>query len=319
MSQLCPKICYQEKDGGLILTACYGVDGQIYLPDEIHGKPIISIAPYAFSDREPSAEDLCWISEEAESFLDLHRLKKEEVTEIRLPEGVREIGRYAFYRCRNLRKLILSDSLREIGGGALTGCHIREVELWFLKGEQSALSSILDEMRYSILARLYYREDKMAQVLFPEHYEEAVENTPARILYTSHHGAGGYYRQCFYARVLDYQKYDALLPRAVAEEAEETVIHLVLGRLKHPYRLSEKAAESYGDYLTEHLETAARILVAEEDMEGLRFLSEKDLWTRQSLSAALEQAADLKKTEIIAFLTEEKASKFRAAKKSFEL
>lgn len=319
MSQLCPKICYQEKDEGLMLTACYGVDRQVYLPDEIHGKPIISIAPYAFSDREPSAEDLCWVNEEAKSFLELHRLKKEEITEVRLPVGVREIGRYAFYRCRNLRKLILSDSLREIGGGALTGCRIREVELWFLKGEQSALPSILDEMRYSILARLYYQGDKMAQVLFPEHYEEAVENTPARILYTSHHGAGGYYRQCFYDRVLDYQKYDALLPRAVAEEAEETVLRLVFGRLKHPYRLSEKAADSYGDYLTEHLEAAAQMLVADEDMEGLRLLSEKDLWTRQSLNAALDKAAELKKTEVIAFLAEEKSSGFRAAKKSFEL
>ena len=73
--------------------------------------------------------------------------------------------------------------------------------------ECSALKSILDEIRFAIHARLYYdREDGMtetADLLFPEHYEEAVENTPARILYTSHHGAGGYYRQCFYDRKLD--------------------------------------------------------------------------------------------------------------------
>ena len=203
MDQRCPKICYQKKEDGLTVTACYGIDGQIYLPDELGGEPITAIAPYAFSDREPEEGDLCWMEEGAEALSGLHRLNMEAVTEIRLPRGVREIGRYAFYRCRNLRKLVLSDALREIGGGALTGCRIREVEIHFANGEQSALPSILDEMRYRILARLYYQEGKTAQVLFPEHYEEAVENTPARILYTSHHGAGGYYRQCFYNRALD--------------------------------------------------------------------------------------------------------------------
>ena len=37
-----------------------------------------------------------------------------------------------------------------------------------------------------------------ARLVFPEHYEEAVENTPARILFTQHHGSGNNYRQCFY-------------------------------------------------------------------------------------------------------------------------
>ena len=174
MDQRCPKICYQKKEDGLTVTACYGIDGQIYLPDELRGEPITAIAPYAFSDREPEEGDLCWMEEGAEALSGLHRLNMEAVTEIRLPGGVREIGRYAFYRCRNLRKLVLSDALREIGGGALTGCRIREVEIHFANGEQSALPSILDEMRYRILARLYYQEGKTAQVLFPEHYEEAV-------------------------------------------------------------------------------------------------------------------------------------------------
>ena len=34
MDQRCPKICYQKKEDGLTVTACYGIDGQIYLPDE---------------------------------------------------------------------------------------------------------------------------------------------------------------------------------------------------------------------------------------------------------------------------------------------
>lgn len=66
MDQRCPKICYQKKEDGLTVTACYGIDGQIYLPDELGGEPITAIAPYAFSDREPEEGDLCWMEEGAD-------------------------------------------------------------------------------------------------------------------------------------------------------------------------------------------------------------------------------------------------------------
>lgn len=88
MDQRCPKICYQKKEDGLTVTACYGIDGQIYLPDELRGEPITAIAPYAFSDREPEEGDLCWMEEGAEALSGLHRLNMEAVTEIRLPDGV---------------------------------------------------------------------------------------------------------------------------------------------------------------------------------------------------------------------------------------
>ena len=80
MDQRCPKICYQKKEDGLTVTACYGIDGQIYLPDELGGEPITAIAPYAFSDREPEEGDLCWMEEAAEAlavcFLSLSKFKK---------------------------------------------------------------------------------------------------------------------------------------------------------------------------------------------------------------------------------------------------
>ena len=70
-----------------------------------------------------------------------------------------------------------------------------------------------------------------------EAVEEAVENTPARILETHHHGAGGYYRQCFYNRELDYKKYDEMFYHTVAEDTEETAVELALNRLRFPEKL----------------------------------------------------------------------------------
>ena len=56
---------------------------------------------------------------------------------------------------------------------------------------------------------------KRAHMVFPEHYDEAVENTPARILFTEYHGSGTNYRQCFYSKELDFAEYDSLFDMAV--------------------------------------------------------------------------------------------------------
>lgn len=316
---LCPEIHYLKTENGIVLTSCHGMDGKIILPDEINGIPITGIAAYAFSDsKEPENVDV-WKSEEAAFLSETKRLKTTDITEVRLPFGIREIGKYAFYRCRNLEKIILSDGILEIGGGALTGCRgIREVEMHFLHGEQSALKSILDEVRFAVHARLYMGNN-VADILFPEHYEEAVEDTPARQFYTQRHGAGGDYRQCFYNRELDYKKYDALLPRVIAEDTVETIVKMALGRLKYPYKLSAEAKMSYEKYLKKHLTKMIVLLIDNEDMENLKFVLKEQLFDEEALSAGIEYATEQKKTEILSLLMDEKHKAFPKKKKTFDL
>lgn len=45
----------------------------------------------------------------------------------------------------------------------------------------------------------YRREDGtlLAKLVFPEYFEESVENTPARIIMREMHGCGHMYRYCF--------------------------------------------------------------------------------------------------------------------------
>lgn len=288
---------YEETEKGMILTEYHGCEEKVRLPDQVDGKNITMIAPYAFSEKN--------------------------MTEIRLPKGITEIGRYAFYRCKKLKKMILSDGILEIGGGALNGCRLGEVEIYHYQGERSALKSILDEIRFAIHARLYYDDKnntfKVADILFPEHYEEAVENTPARILYTSHHGAGGYYRQCFYDRKLDYKKYDETFSRALAEETEETILQLAIGRLLYPYELADGAKEQYEAYVREHFLKAARIYVEKESREVLRFFSAQGYWTKEGFDAGIDCATVLGKTEILSVLMDEQHKIFPKKKKTFEL
>lgn len=319
MENLCPEIRYRKSEKGLILTGCYGVDGKIILPDEIDGIPIVEIAPYAFSEGKESLGDLVYLSEDALFLNERRRLKTVEITEVRLPLGIREIGKYAFYRCRNLKKLILSDEILEIGGGALTGCRgIQEVEIYFRNGECSALKSILDEVRFQVHARLYMG-DKVADILFPEHYEEAVEDTPAKQLFTRYHGAGGDYRQCFYNRELDYKKYDELLYRAVAEDTIETVAQMAFGRLMYPYKLSIEAKGKYESYLRKNLTEVMVLLTEKDEVEKIRFLTEEKIISEEAFMLAIECATKYGKTELLSILMDEKRKAFPKKKKTFEL
>ena len=316
---LCPEIHYRKSEKGLILTGCYGVDGHVILPDEIDGMPIVAIAAYAFSDSKEENDDLVFLSDDALFLKDRRRLKTTEIIEVRLPFGVREIGKYAFYRCRNLKKLILSDEILEIGGGALTGCRgIQEVEIHFRNGECSALKSILDEVRFQVHARLYMGE-YVADILFPEHYEEAVEDTPAKQLFTRYHGAGGDYRQCFYNRELDYKKYDELLYRAVAEDTVETVGAMALGRLRFPYKLSKEAKDKYEKYLKMNLIELMILLTENEDIDKIRFLIDTGIRSEEAFQSAIECATKCEKTELLSILMDEKRKAYPKKKKTFDL
>lgn len=320
--QLCPEIHYRREGEKLILTGCYGIDGNIYIPDELDGQPIIGIGAYAFAEGRDEGEEV-WLSPEAQYIQERHRICAEEVKEIRLPGQITEIGRYAFYRCKELHKLVLSDSLPDIGGGALNGCHPKEVEIHFHRGEKSALKCILDEVRFTVRVVMYhYIDDKSvreSRVLFPEHYEEAVENTPARLLETRQHGSGNYYRQCFYNRELDYKKYDEVFPYAAAQEDGDTVAELVMCRLMYPYKLSGHAKAVYLKYLECNICQAACFAVERDNPSVLRFLTAEKYMTGNALDRALEKAAELGRTDITGILMDERQKHFAGRKKKFDL
>lgn len=321
---LCPEIHYRLSGRGVMITAVYGYDGYIFLPEEIDGRPVTGIDSYAFSgNNDICEEDFVWSDQEAVFQEGIRRICAEEVLEVHLPRYVQEIGRYAFYRCRNMRKLTLHDGLLDIGGGAFTGCCFKEVEIYLHNGERSALKSIVDEIRFELYVKLYYEreggEAETAELLFPEHYEEAVENTPARILYTSHHGAGGYYRQCFYNRELDYKKYDELLVRAAAEEEEATLVRLSLLRLRYPYKLAREAEMAYEACVKRHIKEAVHLLIKNEDKNIFSFLSENDYWTEEALDYGIQYAGKLGGTEILSVFMDEKHRRFPGKRKVFEL
>lgn len=324
------KIYYREKSGGIEILRCFGIEGRVEIPGMIDDKLVISAAPYAFSSHMDEKEDLknasLWeVSDGLEFGREEHVLAGNDVEEIVFPYTLKEIGRYIFYGCGNLKKLEFSDSLMQIGCGAFTGCHaLEKLTVHMRQGKKSGVKEMLGEMWQRIDVNFLYeyeedgieksdimhrRENKSeARLVFPEHYDEAVENTPARILYTEYHGSGSNYRQCFYDRKLNYQEYDRLFEMAVAMDKLEVLVDMSFGRLEFPYGLTGNARENYREYIRKNLEDIAEYLVKQEDMHRLEMISSQKLWTLEGIDSALDCASKRKETEVSAFLMNERAN-----------
>ena len=324
------KIYYREKSGGIEILRCFGIESRVEIPGMIDDKLVISAAPYAFSSHMDEKEELknasLWEVSEGLGFgREEHVLAGNDVEEIVFPYTLKEIGRYIFYGCGNLRKLEFSDSLMQIGCGAFTGCHaLEKLTVHMRQGKKSGVKEMLGEMWQRIDVNFLYeyeedgieksdimhrRENKSeARLVFPEHYDEAVENTPARILYTEYHGSGSNYRQCFYDRKLNYQEYDRLFEMAVAMDKLEVLVDMSFGRLEFPYGLTGNARENYREYIRKNLEDIAEYLVKQEDMHRLEMISSQKLWTLEGIDSALDCASKRKETEVSAFLMNERAN-----------
>ena len=324
------KIYYREKSGGIEILRCFGIEGRVEIPGMIEDKLVVSAASYAFSSHMDEKEELknacLWEMSDGLGFgREEHVLAGKDVEEIVFPDTLKEIGRYIFYGCGNLRKLEFSDSLMQIGCGAFTGCHaLEKLTVHMRQGKKSGVKEMLGEMWQRIDVNFLYeyeedgieksdimhrRENKSeARLVFPEHYDEAVENTPARILYTEYHGSGSNYRQCFYDKELNYQEYDRLFEMALAMDKLEVLVDMSFGRLEFPYELTGKARENYREYIRKNLGDIAEYLVKQEDMHRLEVISSQKLWTLEGIDSALDCASKRKETEVSAFLMNERAN-----------
>lgn len=317
------KFHYQIAENKIEILRCYGTDPKVVIPAQIQGIPVVRIAPYAFSARKDSEEADALIYEAEDSFIaagEERLLAGTDVEEIVFPDTVEEIGRYVFYGCRNLRSLEFSDSLTQIGSGAFTVCGgLGRLKVHMNKGVQSCVKEILGELWQRIDVELDFGGEK-AYFVFPEHYEEAVENTPARILYTQHHGSGNNYRQCFYNRELDCRKYDELFSKAVVMDEIGVLTDLIFGRLEYPYGLTPDREAEYTDYVQAHMNEFVKYIIIDSTqrtdgkkdfaLRRLQLISEKGLWQREALEQAVKYAVDSRDAEILGFLMNERQKLF---------
>jgi hypothetical protein len=97
------------EDGSLIITSYKGTDTEVTVPERIGKSPVSTIGAEAFSawsytSRVPNRE------------------VRKKITRVVLPEGIREIGRNAFWECASLEEVVLPESLTLVGSGAFREC-----------------------------------------------------------------------------------------------------------------------------------------------------------------------------------------------------
>ena len=297
---------YDVKENEILLNRCYGTEERIEVPAQIEGMPVTVLAPYIFSQarREPDQKAaICG----------------NQVKEIVLPDTVREIGNYAFYGCYYLEALTLSHRTHDIAGGAFTGCrHLKNLTFRMEQAEGYCMKDVLSEVHHEMKVKLVY-PNAVCTLLFPEYYEEAVENTPARMLETQFHGSGYSYRQCFQDGVFQFGEYDRLFQEAQNLESEDFCIELAVTRLMEKARLSQDAEGVYRSYLMEHRMSAAGWCIEFEQNETLEFLTGFIDWQEEELSYLIEEANAKGRLEIQSVLMDYKHQHFGKKKKTFDL
>ncbi|MBC8573600.1 leucine-rich repeat protein [Jingyaoa shaoxingensis] len=297
---------YDVKENEILLKRCYGTEERIEVPAQIEGMPVTVLAPYIFSQARRKPDQKAAIC-------------GNQVKEIVLPDTVREIGNYAFYGCYYLEALTLSHRTHDIAGGAFTGCrHLKNLTFRMEQAEGYCMKDVLSEVHHEMKVKLVY-PNAVCTLLFPEYYEEAVENTPARQLETQFHGSGYSYRQCFQDGVFQFGEYDRLFQEAQNLESEDFCIELAVTRLMEKARLSQDAEGVYQSYLMEHRMSAAGWCIEFEQNETLEFLTGFIDWQEEELSDLIEEANAKGRLEIQSVLMDYKHHHFGKKKKTFDL
>lgn len=238
---------------------------------------------------------------------------------IDLPKNIEIIEDYAFYRCISLEEIYLYAGIRRLGCGAFMGCKkLKKIVVREVEEDIHFLTEILYDFQYEVEVELWYRDGRKAKLTFPEYYEEAVENTPARIIDVVFHGSGYKYRQCISSRKMDFEKYDSLFSYAVAQEFSSTCIQMAKNRLRTPVSLKEAARLRYLAYLQEQGEDLSKKVCEEEDLPFLEILAEQGYFTEELLEKFQTRAAFTGKAELVSFLMEHRRKYFPPKKKTFD-
>ena len=316
------KIQYRDaKDGGIEVLRCFSKEDQVEIPSEIEGKRVTKIGDYAFSahKRKEEAKEIM-IGKDFLGSEDEPMFCGEAVKEVYLPPDTVEIGKYAFYGCVNLTTLGFSDSLLRTGTGIFTGCKLQKIYYDVYEDKKSALRDVVRDTRFPLQVNIRYKEEeKQSRLFYPEYYEEAVENTPARIVETHFHGTGYQYRQSFLRGEIDYRKYDDIFPVAAVQEDLDIVWEILAGRMLMPYGVSDFAWMQYEGYIKQNQCEMMNYLKEEDQMPFINLMAEKNYFSKEGIEAAIDWASRKQKTELLSILMNEQHKRFPKKKKTFEL
>ncbi len=316
-----------DKSCRIKILECRSLDSQAVIPAQIEGEPVTELSPYLFSDHKKDEEkesgNRFWWSDaggrtDAGKAWELPVLKGDQLKELHLPPTLKKVGAYGFYNCDKIEELEVYSTTLDWGVGVFTGCKgIRNLTIHVDEGQKSCMKELLSELRQTLFVT--YLGEQEARLIFSEFFEEAVENTPARILVTNTHGCGKRYRNAFVDTRFQFKEYDSLFPHIQVQEPEELAARMALGRLICPCQLTEKYEEMYKQYLEEHKVAAACQAVKYQNMEELRWMMEHISYDAGQMEQVIEAAGTFGQTEMTSYLMEEIRKRGNRKRRTFRL
>lgn len=318
---------YTISHNKITVISCKGHGTSVSLPSEIKGLPITSIGAYAFSNIDKSRARLSSMEEvhtEQISGISVPGAHKDYIygrrlQEICLPSGLEIIDEYAFYDCRELTTIHMWGGRIQFENGAFMNCEkLQRIYVKASPDEVTCINSILAEVSGEVCVT--FKDNEAEGVfIFPEFYEDSIENSPARVFHYMIYGAGYRYRQCFEQGRLNIMAYDMVFGAAEIQTITQTALKIAYLRLKYPYLLLETLKGKYVEYITNHIAIAVDEMIHQEDIEGLLFLTGLKVMSEQHYIDASKEAIKTGNKECAGILLEKKLHYYPPKEKKFEL
>ena len=209
--------------------------------------------------------------------------------------------------------------MKDLGAGALTGCHQMEyISVETDVDGESGLRDFLTELPETLCVDMMINGEH-GRLWFPEFFEEGVENTPARILENHVHGSGIRYRNSFLHKKLNLLEYDRLFPYAVAWEQERIVVRLALDRILYPVGMTEEAKDRYLVYIKENSLQAVKLLGEQKEYDSIKHILKEITPDRETTEKMLEEAQVTGDSRWVSILMDELQKHGKKQRKAFEL
>lgn len=280
----------EQRAQGAVLRAYTGCAAYVTVPETYAGQPVTEIADYAFAGHP-------------------------ELVRVTLPRTLTDIGNHAFYNCYALEQLLLARGLHSVGDGAFKNCRLlHDISVGGLTRLKSLVTDFTNEITLTISER-----GQTIRLLFPAYDYEFQEIIPPREFRSVTYGSGSYYRMCVARDGIDFRAYDQTFPRAVREDAAETVQTIAFDRLLYPYRLTQDARVQYLRYLQENIKAVVSGALLQPEHTRLQLLLDEALLDADDVQAAIAQASEMDAPEKVSLLMDYRLRRFGSGRNRFVL
>lgn len=242
-----------------------------------------------------------------------------KIKKVQLPKTVDTIGSHAFYDCRELKEIFITDYLVEVEDGAFKNCRsLSFIDITMFQERYTCLKNLLSEMNQRMVCYVR-RKSGDVKLVFPAYTHNYQENTMARMINQETYGAGAHYRETITRDGILYQEYDKHFYLASNVDEKEALYGIALSRLQYPYELREETKVKYETFIKENWIAILDWLLKTEQIEEIKWLGRYEGIGQEEMKEMLEFLQSKEEIELLSEMMGINQERFGKKKKLFTL